>query len=137
MKWNSGDALMPFRIETVSPDDMKVWAMVLHDPNPIHLDQAAVALRGLGNRRINQGPANLGYILNMLMTNFNGAAIEKIDVRFVDNVFENDTVEAAGRILEVNRENGSTIIACEVWLRRDGCISVLTGVARVRLESNI
>ena len=45
---------------------MKTFAVALADPNPIHLDPEAVKAAGLGDRVINQGPAGLGYLLNML-----------------------------------------------------------------------
>jgi hypothetical protein len=63
---NAGDTLKPFRIARVSPEGMKAWAKFLHDPNPIHLDPAVVKAKGLGERVINQGPANLAYLINML-----------------------------------------------------------------------
>ena len=51
----------------VSPEKMKIFAAIARDPNPIHWDRAAVAERGLGDRLINQGPINLGYVVNMLL----------------------------------------------------------------------
>jgi acyl dehydratase len=89
---NIGDTLPPFRIPAVDPEAMKTWAVALHDPNAIHLDRAAVAAKGLGDRLINQGPANLAYVINMLRAAFPGGAIRSLDVRYVDNVFEGDDV---------------------------------------------
>ena len=54
-------------LESVSPEKMKIFAALARDPNPIHWDRAAVAERGLGDRLINQGPINLGYVVNMLL----------------------------------------------------------------------
>ena len=54
-----GDELAPFSVESVSAEAMAVLAEVLRDPNPIHLDPAAAAAAGLGNSRINKGPANI------------------------------------------------------------------------------
>ena len=34
-----GDVLPPFRIASIDPEAMKVWAVALHDPNAIHLDR--------------------------------------------------------------------------------------------------
>ena len=50
----------------VPQESMDIWAVILDDPNPIHLDANAVKQVGLGNKTINQGPANIAYILNMI-----------------------------------------------------------------------
>ena len=63
-----GDALAPFVIPGVSPEAMRQWSVFLADPNPIHLDVAVVKAKGLGDRVINQGPINVAYMMNMLMT---------------------------------------------------------------------
>jgi len=120
-----GDALPPFRRERIDPDAMVVWAEVLHDPNPIHLDRAAVMAAGLGDRRINQGPANLAYIVNMLHAAFPGARVGELDVRFMANVFEDDAVTAAGTVTGIDGD----AIACDIWLEVDGRGHALTGTA--------
>jgi 3-hydroxybutyryl-CoA dehydratase len=129
---NPGDALAPFRIAAVSPDGMKAWARFLHDPNPIHLDPAVVKAKGLGERVINQGPANLAYLINMLQAAFPGGLIESLEVRYVDNVFGGESVEAAGTVKEVDA-SGRRVV-CDVWLRAEGR-PVLTGAAIVTIPN--
>jgi 3-hydroxybutyryl-CoA dehydratase len=129
---NAGDALAPFRIAAVSPDGMKAWAKFLHDPNPIHLDPAVVKAKGLGERVINQGPANLAYLINMLQAAFPGEFIESLEVRYVDNVFGGESVEAGGTVKEVDASRRR--VACEVWLRAEGR-PVLTGTATVAIRN--
>lgn len=130
MTAKTGDALPPFRIASVSTEGMKTWAKVLHDPNPIHLDVSVVKARGLGDRVINQGPANVAYIMNMLMAAFPGGTLDQIDSRFVDNVFGGEAVEAGGSVTGVTREAGRDKIACDVWLKA-GERTVITGTAVV------
>ena len=67
MNFKAGDELTPFVIESVSPDAMRDWSVFLADPNPIHLDVEVVKAKGLGDKRINQGPINVAYMMNMLM----------------------------------------------------------------------
>jgi 3-hydroxybutyryl-CoA dehydratase len=126
---NVGDALKSFRIEKVSPDGMKAWAKFLHDPNPIHLDPAVVKAKGLGDRVINQGPANLAYLINMLQRAVPNAQIESLEVRYVDNVFGGEAVEAGGTIKDVATDGATRRISCEVWLRAPARGPVLTGTA--------
>jgi acyl dehydratase len=135
MNLDVGAALKPFRIESVSPQGMHAWAKFLHDPNPIHLDPAVVKARGLGDRVINQGPANLAYLINMLQAAFPGGSIASLEVRYVDNVFGGDAVEAGGTVTQVTAEGPIRRIASEVWLRAEGRGPVLTGTAVVALPA--
>lgn len=114
----AGDPLPPWRIESVSPQHMRRLAETLRDPNPIHLDPAAVAKLGLGNRVINQGPANLAYIINMLHAAFPDARLLHLDARFLANVFGGDSVEAGGRVATV--ADGGKRITCDTWLNVEG-----------------
>lgn len=120
-----GDELAPFRISSVDPEAMKVWAVALHDPNPIHLDRAMVAAKGLGDRVINQGPANLAYVINMLRAALPGAEIRSLDVRYIDNVFEGDDVTAGGTLISVD----GAAFTCDVWLKAAARDLVIKGVA--------
>jgi acyl dehydratase len=125
----AGDALKTFRIDAVSPDAMKAWAKFLHDPNPIHLDPEVVKAKGLGDRVINQGPANLAYLINMLQAAVPNALIESLEVRYVDNVFGGEAVEAGGAVKDVSLEGSKRRVNCEVWLRAPARGAVLTGTA--------
>lgn len=122
-----GQILPPLRIASISAADMREWAQVLRDPNPIHLDPQAVAARGLGDRVINQGPANLSYIIAMLQAALPGARVQSFDVRYLDNVFAGDAVEAGAKVVSVGAEG--TPVSCEVWLKVDGRGAALQGSA--------
>lgn len=121
-----GSELAPFVIEA-SPQSMREWSVFLADPNQIHLDVEAVKALGLGDRLINQGPANLAYVMNLLAANFPGLAIETLDCRFTGNVFAGDRCIANGVVLDLDEER----IACEVWLEAGGQKAV-TGTATLR-----
>jgi acyl dehydratase len=136
MKPTVGDTLTPFRIESVSPDAMKDWAKFLHDPNPIHLDVEVVKAKGLGDKRINQGPANVAYIMNMLMNAFPGGQIVAMESRFVDNVWEDDTVETLGKITDVEDTGDYWRVTCETGLKAEGRDFVITGKAVVQAPKN-
>jgi 3-hydroxybutyryl-CoA dehydratase len=131
MSYAVGDALPPFVIEKVSPEAMKQWAIFLADPNPIHLDVAVVKAKGLGDRVINQGPANVAYMMNMLMAAFPGCRIEAMDSRFLDNVYGADKATATGSItaIEGNR------ISCAFTLDVAGRGTVNSGTATVLIRN--
>lgn len=130
MSLQAGDTLPPFRIASISAEGMKVWAKVLHDPNPIHLDPSVVRARGLGDKVINQGPANLAYIINMLQAAFPRATISSLQTRFVDNVFAEDDVSASGTVTSIDANQA----ICEVWLRAAARDLVITGTAVLKLK---
>ena len=111
-----GDALPPFEIENVSPDAMRDWSVFLADPNPIHLDVEVVKAKGLGDKRINQGPINVAYMMNMLMAAFPGCRIESMDSRFLDNVYEGDRAVASGEVTAVEGNR----VSCDLKLDVEG-----------------
>ena len=134
MTLSVGGALVPLRIASVSAQTMRAWAGFLNDPNPIHLDRAAVQACGLGERLINQGPANLAYIISMLQWALPGARLRELDVRYVDNVFEGDAVEATGTITQVD-DGVPQRLTCDVWLRAQGRGPVITGRAILEVDA--
>jgi len=122
-----GDALPPFVIESVSPNAMRDWSVFLADPNPIHLDVEVVKGKGLGDKRINQGPINVAYMMNMLMAAFPGCRIESMDSRFLDNVYEGDRVVASGEVTAVEGNR----VHCNLKLDVDERGTVNAGTATI------
>ena len=125
-----GDELAPRTIESVSPEHMKTMAVVLDDPNKIHTDPEVVKALGMGDRVINQGPAGLGYLINMLRETAPGARVQDLRVRFTANVFGGDHVVAAGVVEAV--EDGRA--SCRVWLDVSGGKRALAGTATLVLD---
>jgi acyl dehydratase len=128
-----GTELAPFLVESVSAEKMKLMAALLRDPNPIHLDPAAVRALGMGDRVVNQGPINQAYLVNML-TAFAGdpGAIRRMTVRFLGNVFAGDRVECRGRVTEVDA--GAGLVTVELEESVDGA-PVMAGTAVVALPA--
>lgn len=124
--------LAPWRFGPIEPVALERLAVVLDDPNPIHLDADAVAALGLGDRPVNQGPANVGYVLTMLGEIGPDATVERIDVRFLENVFAGDRVVGGG---EIERDLGETRVGCRVWLDVEGGGRALEGSAVVRVTA--
>ena len=119
--------MLPPRTLTVRQDAMDVFAEILDDPNPIHLDPAAAAAAGLGERTINQGPANFGYVLDMLLAAHPGARVRDLKVRLLANVHAGDRVTAGGEVLA--ERDGR--LECAVWLDVEGGARAIEGTATV------
>ncbi len=127
-----GDELPRLAIEAVDAEKMKTMAALLADSNPIHWDVETVRELGMGDQPVNQGPNNLGYVMNMLGQWAGGAErIRQIRVRFLDNVFAGDQLEAGGKVTAVG-DDGT--VDCDVWLARDGTHPVLAGTATLLLD---
>lgn len=129
MNYAVGDTLPPFTIESVSPEAMKQWAVFLADPNPIHLDAEMVKAKGLGDRVINQGPANVAYMMNMLMRAFPGGRIKAMDSRFLDNVYGGDRAIVTGTVTAIDGQ----VISCAFALDIDGRGTVNSGTATIEI----
>lgn len=127
---NVGDLLPELRVAQVSADKMKIFAALIRDANPIHLDGAAAATLGMGDRPVNQGPINMAYVIDMLAAwSGDPYAIESLSVRFTGNVLAGDAVRAGGRVTAID----DGVADCQVWLDVDAGARALEGSARVRL----
>jgi acyl dehydratase len=128
-----GTPLPPWSHGPVDPEKMKIFAAIARDPNPIHWDRAAVAERGLGDRLINQGPTNLGYLVNMLLAWTGPESLRDLRVRFTSNVFDGDMVVAAGVVTAIREADGERLADCDVWLDRGDGTRAISGSATVAL----
>ncbi len=127
-----GDRIPDWVLDPVPDGAMKVMALLLADPNPIHWDVAAVEALGMGDRPINQGPSNEAYVVNMLLAWLGDPGrLRSITVRFQANVFAGDRVVAGGVVTGVRDEGGVPVADCEVWLDRGDGTRALAGTAVV------
>jgi len=126
---SAGAELEPFVVESVSAEAMRTLAALLRDPTPIHFAPEAVAALGMGDRVINQGPANLGYVLNALMAAAPAGRVERVAVRFLGNVRGEDRAVAGGRVTAAADADGR--VACDVWLDVEDGGRALEGTAVV------
>jgi acyl dehydratase len=102
---------------------------LMGDVNPVHDDPELVDRLGLRGP-VNQGPANLAYVMNMLLAWAGGAgALERIDFRFTEIVTVGDGVTAGGTVTAVDGDH----VECDVWLDRDDGVRAVAGVARLRV----
>lgn len=126
----AGMSLGPLTVGPVSAEKMKIYAAILRDPNPIHWDRSELVARGLGDRLINQGPINLGYVINMLIGASAGPqAIKRLRVKFGANVRENDIVVAHGLVREVD----GNLATCDIWLELPSGERAVEGTAIIEI----
>jgi len=115
----------------VESSDMRIFSLLMADPNPLHFDPSAVLARGMGDRVINQGTLNVAYVINIVLELVRGPAqLKSFRCRFLANVFEGETVGARGRVSAIERETATV----ELWLERGNGERVLEGSATITLE---
>jgi acyl dehydratase len=134
-----GTELPPLEV-VVSAEKMKTTAALLQDPNPIHFDAHAVQALGLGDRPVNQGPLNMGYVMNMLAA-FSGShdCLRRLRVRFLANVLAGDRVRATGVVtaLAASEDHDEYLAECDIDLAIVGGRTVLRGTATVAVPAAV
>jgi 3-hydroxybutyryl-CoA dehydratase len=131
-----GATLGPWQIASVSAEHMRTIAVILDDPNQIHLDADVVRRLGLGDSVINQGPANLGYVMTMLREALPGSELLDVRVRFLANVFGGDSIRVAAEVTGIRRQSERTVLDCAIWLEVDGRGRALEGTAALALAAD-
>jgi acyl dehydratase len=109
-----GDQLASLTTQPIRPQAMAEMAVVLADPNPIHLDAAVVQDLGLGERQVVQGPITIGFILEMLRRALPDAHLELLEVRYLSNAFAWDRVRVTGSVDEVEVDASGRRLRCAV-----------------------
>lgn len=128
----AGDEIPPWTMEIVDPARMKTMAAILRDPYTVHWDRAGNDRLAIGPRVVNQGPLNVGYIVNMLIAWAGPGCVCRLTLAFGRPVLDGDSVTAQGVVAHVDTVDGEAQATCDVWLDRAG-EQVVTGTAVVRL----
>ena len=126
----AGTELGPRMIESVSGPAMHDVAVVLDDPNPIHLSGEAAAAAGLGDRPVNQGPVNIGYILDMLRDAAPASSCATSACACSQTCSPATASSRRGRVESVETDRDGRFLArCLVWLDIDGSGRAVEGTA--------
>jgi acyl dehydratase len=101
-----------FVMSGIDMDRVHTVMEVMHDVNPVHDDPVLVAKRGLRGP-VNQGPASLSYIVNMLHA-WAGPDLflERFDFSFKDFVVPGDVVTARGTVVSEERMDAGSAATC-------------------------
>jgi acyl dehydratase len=97
----AGEELRPVRSRASDRVDMVRMALLLRDPNPLHLDRVYAQERGFADS-VQQGPIHAGWateaVASWLPT---GWRLDRLRIRFLDNVFPGDVVETTGVVAAI------------------------------------
>ena len=131
-----GTEIPPFVMDDITMDRIHTIMELMHDTNPVHDDADVVHRRKLRGP-VNQGPANLSYILNMLHA-WGGADIEleTFEFRFHDIVVPGDVVTARGTVTSVEEGDRGRRVACDVRLEHTDGSTAVAGTARILIPTS-
>ncbi|MFR9805107.1 MaoC family dehydratase [Pseudonocardia sp. RS010] len=131
-----GDTVPPLRVDSVEADKIRIMALVLQDPNPIHFDLGAVRSAGLGDREVNQGGVTMAFVMNMLAAWAGSrSAVRTVDCRFSANVFAGDAVDVGGTVTAIREVGEELLVDCDVWADRGDGVRAIAGTATVAFPS--
>lgn len=123
----AGDVIPPLTVVAGLPE-MKVFSVIMADPNPIHFDPAHTAALGMGDKPVNQGTLSMAYPLNALLAVVaDPGRIRRVQCRFLGSVVADDVLTAGGTVISV--EEGLATV--ELWLDQADGRRVLAGTALV------
>ena len=137
-EFSIGSEFPNYDVGIVDAEKMKTMAVLIQDPNPIHWDVESVKRLGLGSKPINQGPNNMAYVVNALVSWVGSIEqFKKLKIRFLGNVYAGDRLTVVGSITDIDQVEGESLATCEVQLVRgdpEGGDVVMAGQAAVILS---
>jgi acyl dehydratase len=130
------DDLPAWTLARVDPERMKILALLLADPNPLHFDPEVAPRLGIADGPVNQGPSSMAMLANLLRSAFPDGRITRLRVQLRGSVVAGESVRAHGRIVGRERTDSGELVRCEAFLDVDGRGTVLTGDADVLLPTH-
>ncbi|SDC71977.1 Acyl dehydratase [Geodermatophilus telluris] len=129
-----GTELPVYEVASVSAEKMKTMAALLSDPTPIHWDVATLQALGMGDRPVNQGPLNMGYVMNAVTAWAGGpGSLRRLRVRFLGTVLAGQHLRVRGTVSALREEDGVRLADCDVVLEVVDGEPVVSGSATVVL----
>jgi acyl dehydratase len=129
------EELPVWTLDRVDAEKMKLLALLLADPNPLHFDPESASRLGIAERPVNQGPSNMAMLVNLLRAAYPTGRPSRLRVQLRGSVIAGQAVRAGGRVTERVADGDGELVRCEVWLRVEGApedSTVLSGQAEVR-----
>ena len=121
---------MPDRRFVVSGPAMKVFSVLMHDPNPVHFDPEFVRSLGLGDKPVNQGSITMSYPITAVLEWIGDPErLVTFRCRFLKTLLADEVAIAGGEVTAVDGERATVAI----WLDSEGGDRVIEGSATVAL----
>jgi len=130
-----GTVLSVYDVPEVSAEKMKTMAALLSDPTAIHFDVETLRALGMGERPVNQGPLNMGYVMNAVTAWAGGPdRLRGLRVRFLGTVLAGQHLRVSGTVAALHDRGGERLAECDVVLAVVDGEAVVSGSATVALS---
>lgn len=126
---------LPVIEKVITQENINRYAEVSRDFNPIHIDEEFARKTPLGGT-IAHGMLILAYVSQMMTATFGQSWLSggKLSVRFKAPARPGDTVNVAGKLRKIDRNEGQTIIHCDVQCGNQKGEIIITGETQVRIK---
>jgi acyl dehydratase len=81
-----GRELPDWTLAEVDAEKMKVLALLLADPNPLHFDPDVARRLGIAERPVNQGPSSMAMLANLVRSAFPRGRLTRLHVQLRGSV---------------------------------------------------
>jgi len=128
---------LPELKKSITQPNVNLYAEASQDFNPIHIDEEFAKTTPLGGT-IAHGMLILAYVSQMMTSAFGQSWVTggKLDVRFKTPARAGDTITVSGTISKLEKNEGQTLINCDVFCSNQKGESVITGKARVGVKND-
>ena len=128
-------SVLPGITRVVKQENINLYARASRDFNPIHIDEDFARKTPLGGT-VAHGILILAYVSQMMTAAFGQKWLNggKLNVRFRAPARPGDTITVSGKIRRIEKNEGHSLISCEVLCGNQDGESVITGEARVMIE---
>jgi acyl dehydratase len=117
----------------ITRETLKVYGPAAGDPNPMHVDDEFAKNAGYPGV-FAHGMLSMGYLGEFLHKAAGGVAhVRKFRARFAKLTWPGDVVSCKGIVTAVRRENGTTIVDCDVWTETQSGERKVVGSATLAL----
>lgn len=121
--------------KNITQENINLYADASKDYNPIHIDEAFARKTPAGGT-IAHGMLNLAYISQMMTSAFGLSWLNggKLNVRFRNPARPGDTIMVSGKVTRVQKNQGETLVTCDVLCSNQKDESIITGEASVKIK---
>ena len=122
--------LPDWTLDAVDAEKMKILALLLADPNPLHFDPAVAPRLGIAERPVTQGPSTMAMLANLVRAAFPDGKLVRLQTRLRGSVAAGQGVRAHGRVTASEQTAEGERVWCELAMEAAGA-TVLQGTAEV------
>ncbi len=128
---------LPGLKKSITQQNINLYAEASQDFNPVHIDEDFARKTPLGGT-VAHGMLILAYVSQMMTTAFGQRWLVagQLNVRFKAPARPGDTITVSGKISRLKKDNGQTIINCDVLCSNEKGEPVITGEAILAVKTD-